>query len=67
MPEPTDSEDVEADDEAYGPMKKVPVPQTFQGWCSLISDIIAPAEVLACSPSACVMLCPSVSAYHAKC
>jgi hypothetical protein len=35
----------EEQDESYGPMKKITVPKTFQGWCSLISDIIAPAEV----------------------
>ena len=36
-----------ADDSApFGPMKSITVPATFQGWCSLISDLLAPAEDL---------------------
>ena len=38
--------DGEREDAAFGPMKKISVPSTFQGWCSLISDILAPAEEL---------------------
>ena len=34
------------DSAPFGPMKSITVPATFQGWCSLLSDILAPAEEL---------------------
>ena len=38
-------EDAETDPE-LGPMTHLDVPSTFQGWCSLISRVLAPAEEL---------------------
>ena len=33
-------------DAEFGPMHTISVPSTFQGWCSLISDVLSPAEEL---------------------
>ena len=38
--------DGSGEDAPFGPMKSIAVPATFQGWCSLVSDILAPAEEL---------------------
>mmetsp|Transcript_82649 Transcript_82649/g.134009 ORF Transcript_82649/g.134009 Transcript_82649/m.134009 type:complete len:512 (-) Transcript_82649:271-1806(-) len=35
-----------ASDDELGPMTQIDVPNTFQGWCSLISRVLAPAEEL---------------------
>jgi len=37
---------VEDSDPELGPMTHLDVPSTFQGWCSLISRVLAPAEEL---------------------